>query len=190
MGSSIRGTRLFALVVVVIVLADQATKWIVVRSLVPGHPWPGRETLVGRVFSFTHVHNTGVAFGMFQGTSNLFVVVSLAVVAALLVYRHRLASDSQWLQLALGLQIGGALGNLTDRLRLGHVTDFLDFKVWPVFNIGDSSIVLGVLLLAWYLWQDERAAGGASAPEEPVGPVEPAELTGPRLAPTLGERGD
>ncbi len=165
-----RGARLFGFAALTVLVLDQITKGLVIRYLAPNEPWPAADTVIGRVFSMTHVYNTGVAFGLFQGRSELFVAVALVVVAALLFYRHRLPAEDRWLQVALGLQVGGALGNLTDRLRIGHVTDFLDFKVWPVFNISDTAIVTGVLLLAWRLWLEERStADRASVPSQQSG---------------------
>jgi len=177
--SSRTGAVLLASVAATVLVLDQATKWAVRGWLPRGGAWPASDTLVGRFFSFTHVHNTGVAFGLGQGRSDLFVLVAFAVVGALVVYQARLPADERWLRLAIGLQVGGAVGNLLDRLRLGHVTDFFDFKFWPVFNVADSAIVVGVLMMAWHFWRQDAAAGGSVEP----GPAAPATLA-------LDERGD
>ena len=91
------------------------------------------------------------------------MIVAIVVVAIIAVY-YRHLSAGQWLvKLSLGLQLGGALGNLLDRLRYGHVIDFIDFKVWPVFNLADSAITVGVAILAYCLLRSER--GRAEGPE-------------------------
>jgi signal peptidase II len=169
------GTRLFLLTALAVVLLDQLSKWLVVQSLPVGMPMPGPDTLVGRYFSLTHVHNTGVAFGLGRGNNALFTLVALAVTAGIVVYQRGLPEGDRWPRIALGLVAGGAVGNLIDRFRQGYVTDFLDFKFWPVFNVADSCVVIGVLLLAWYLWRQERAGapkGEASAAAPPVGGAE------------------
>jgi len=177
---------LFLPVALVVLLLDQLTKSLVLRLLPAGQSWPGPESAIGRLFSFTHVSNTGVSFGMFQGRNELFAVVSLVVVMGLLVYRHRTHDESAWLQLALGLQVGGALGNLTDRVHFGHVVDFLHVKLVPVFNVADSAIVVGVLVLSWHLWRSERLAHEIPADGLPPTPA-PAAATVPGAPePTTG----
>lgn len=178
---------LFAAAVCATVALDQWTKHIVIGRLAPGERWPdaasGAASGVARFFTFTHVHNTGMAFGLGQGRSAVFAVVAIVIVTGLAVYQSRLPAHHWWLRIALGLQAGGAIGNLVDRLRQGYVTDFLDFQVWPVFNVADSAIFLGVFVLAWHLWRHPPAPDAApavdSAPDptamEPPGPE-------PRLA--------
>lgn len=166
------GTRLFGLVVLVTLAVDQLSKLLARQVLQPGQPWPAAGTAIGRFFSFTHVHNTGVAFGLFQGRSGLFVVVSTIVILGLVRYERRVAADQPWLHVALGLIVGGAIGNVIDRVWQGHVTDFLDFKFWPVFNLADSAIVLGVLMLSWHLLREERRVRtGRSSPGPESGPT-------------------
>jgi signal peptidase II len=150
-----------------VILVDQVTKALVIRSLPIGSQWPSEP--VAGLFSFTHVSNTGVAFGLFQGNSSFFVLLAVVVVCALWLYLRRLPHHADSVRLAVGLQIGGALGNVIDRIRIGHVTDFLDFQVWPVFNLADTSIFLGVVLLGWEMWREERETARA----EPVAPTEP-----------------
>lgn len=148
------------------VLADQVSKYAVMANLRPGQsveltPW------LGSVFQVTYVTNSGAAFGLFQGWSSVFIVIAIVVIVALVWYYLQL-SDGEWLvQVALGLQLGGALGNLIDRLRFGgSVVDFIDLSFWPlrnwpVFNIADSSIVVGVSILTLAMicegWSEEPA---------------------------------
>lgn len=81
-----------------------------------------------------------------------FVAISIIVIAVILVAYRQLKESPLRFQLALALQLGGALGNLVDRLRFGYVVDFLDFRIWPVFNLADVAIVVGVILLGWHLY--------------------------------------
>jgi signal peptidase II len=131
---------------VLVLLLDQFTKYLVIQSLDPGFSFPFRG-----FFRFTHVHNTGSAFGILQGLNTPLIFVSfIGIVILVLIYRSQ-PHPSNWLRLSLALQLGGAFGNLVDRVRLGYVTDFIDIGPWPVFNLADASIVTGLILLAWVL---------------------------------------
>ncbi len=142
-------------VMVVVVVLDRVTKYLVVSNLALYEAWVPIPALA-RAFTVHHVTNTGAAFGLFQDANLFFIVVSIVVSLAIVVY-HRYIPDGTWLvRLSLGLQLGGALGNLVDRLTVGHVIDFLDFQVWPVFNVADSSIVCGAILLALLILREER----------------------------------
>lgn len=158
-----RDRGVFLAVTGVVLALDQATKELVRQWLAIGDRWPGDDAWISRFFTLTHVSNTGISFGMLRGQSDVLVVLSLAIIAVLLHYRRRAPAGAPWLNLALGLQVGGALGNLLDRVRIGHVTDFLDFQFWPVFNVADSSIFVGVLVLTWHLWQEDRRERARSA---------------------------
>lgn len=129
-------------------LLDQFTKYLVIQLLPFRSSFPAEG-----FFRFTHTHNTGSAFGIFQGQNTPLIFISfVGIIILVLIYRSQ-PRPSNWLRLSLGLQLGGAFGNLVDRLRLGHVTDFIDIGLWPVFNLADASIVTGLVLLAWvFLW--------------------------------------
>lgn len=131
---------------------DQLSKRLVSRHLSLGEPWNPIACLRDLV-SLTYVTNTGAAFGLLPDHGLFFIAIAAIVVIAILVY-HRHLPDKALVKASLGLQLGGALGNLTDRLRYGYVIDFIDFKVWPVFNLADSAIVIGVAVLAYYLLRD------------------------------------
>jgi signal peptidase II len=147
-----------------VLLADQLTKALAARLLPPHEPL---KILPG-LFSLTLVHNTGVAFGLGAGRVSalrglLLALLSLAAIALLLRYASQAPPGRRGLQLALGLIIGGALGNIADRLRLGYVVDFLDFHwrafAWPTFNLADTciSVGMGLLLLDLFLSRPRRA---------------------------------
>lgn len=144
--------------------ADQVSKYLVLTRLSFGESWspvPG----LGRYISVTHVVNPGAAFGLFPDQGSLFAVIAVVVVVAILIYYRYLPTQIWLVRLSLGLQLGGALGNLADRLQHGHVIDFMDFKIWPVFNLADVAIVTGVGILAYFLLQEPDDAG----PERPAG---------------------
>ncbi len=149
---------LFAVAVLVLGL-DQLSKGWVRANLLPGQAIPADGP-----FRITHVTNTGGAFGLFQDQSALLGLVAGVVIVLILLYHRTLSEGAPWLRLSLGLQLGGAIGNLADRVRLGHVTDFLDFRVWPVFNLADSAIVVGVLILSYYVVFGERRASRSRKP--------------------------
>ena len=126
---------------------DQFTKWLTIQNLAVGESWPAEG-----LFRFTHAWNTGTAFSLFQGQGDILTWVSLGAVGVL-TFIYRSIDDPPWvLRVAFGLQFGGAIGNIVDRIRLGHVTDFLDVGWWPVFNIADSSIVIGIAMMIFYFW--------------------------------------
>ncbi|GAB4431059.1 MAG: signal peptidase II [Chloroflexi bacterium OHK40] len=134
-----------------ILAADRITKRWVIDTL---GPTPGaRElALAGDWLALVYGHNTGVAFGLFQDMPRLFTVTSIAITAgAAYAYVAHLPNRSPWVQVAMGLILGGAFGNIIDRLRYGHVVDFIRVGWWPVFNLADSAISVGVTMLAGYL---------------------------------------
>jgi signal peptidase II len=159
-----RESLILPIVTALILLADQITKRLVTARLQEGQsmdltPW------LTPIFRITHVTNTGVAFGLFPQGSYFFIGVAVVVIAAIIMY-YRHLPDGQWLmRIALGLQLGGASGNLLDRLRhQGRVVDFIDLNFWPmhhwpVSNIADISIVSGVILLTiLMLWEERQLA--------------------------------
>jgi signal peptidase II len=150
--------RLLPLAIASIVLIlDQYTKYLVETRVPLYQSWAPIPALAP-FFRITHTSNTGAAFGLFQGGGWIFGVLAAVVAVAIIYYSLTLPGGYIMLRLALGLQLGGALGNLLDRIQLGHVTDFLDFGPWPVFNLADFSVVSGVVLLAWLMLRDERQA--------------------------------
>jgi len=131
-----------ATVALAAVLADQVTKHIVTRTL----GLDQAEHVIGPL-SIHHVQNSGIAFGLFSSaTAGVTVITGIAVVW-MLVFFARSGSRHPVLPAALGLLIGGSVSNLADRIRVGHVTDFIDVRYWPAFNLADSFIVIGVAIL-------------------------------------------
>jgi len=134
---------------------DQWSKAFVRNSLPIGAIWSPWEWLTPYA-RIVHWQNTGVAFGMFQGMGTIFAVLALIVSMAIIYYYPRVPSSDRLLRLALGFQLAGALGNLIDRVTIGHVTDFISIGTFPVFNVADSSITVGVIILLISVWMQER----------------------------------
>ena len=134
------------------VVADQVTKHIVTSSLALDD-----SVHVLGPLSIHHVQNSGIAFGLFASATAVVTVVTAAAVVWMIVFFARSGSRHPVLPAALGLLVGGSLSNLVDRIRLHHVTDFIDLKYWPAFNLADSFIVIGVLILLLALVAADRA---------------------------------
>lgn len=152
-------TSLIVLIVAVLVIViDQIVKLVVSTSLPLGGAWsplPGNTPF----FQIVHVANTGVAFGLFRDLGSVFIIVPLIISGIIIYYARRLRPDQLFMAFALGLTLGGALGNVIDRIRLGYVIDYFDIGVGSLrnaSNFADWSIVLGVILLAVATLLDER----------------------------------
>ncbi|HAH21082.1 MAG: signal peptidase II [Omnitrophica WOR_2 bacterium GWF2_43_52] len=133
-----------------IIILDQISKAYISRNLLVGQSLP----VLRNIFHITLVHNTGIAFGLLKGYSIFFVVVSLFIIAFItreLMVGHTRNCLAKGI--ALSLLLGGACGNLLDRLRYGYIVDFLDFRIWPVFNIADSAITIGIMMVAYLVWK-------------------------------------
>ena len=147
-----RGTLLFVGTTLAVIALDQWTKSLARTYLLgPDGRGPRSVPLVGEYVRLTYVENRGAAFGMLQDQTTFFVLVGLVVIVVIVASYRQIREPSWTLDLALGLQMGGAIGNLVDRIRFGYVVDFFDLTVWPVFNVADSAICVGVALLAWNL---------------------------------------
>lgn len=160
--------RRVLLIALLVLAVDQTVKALVVAWLPLGASWAPAPDLA-HVFQLTHTTNTGMAFGLFQGGSLWLTFAVIAIVAGLLIYARRLAASHPTLYLALGLVLGGALGNLTDRLMRGSVVDFIDVGPFWIFNLADSGVVIGGLLLAWLLSRHEMPAVQAPSAQDPKG---------------------
>ena len=142
------------------IVADQLTKSIVSMRL----PIGNAVATIGP-FSIHHVQNSGIAFGLFAHSTTAVIFLTGGAVAAMLVFFSRTAQRHPLLPVALGLVIGGSVANLIDRVRLGHVNDFLDFAYWPAFNLADTFIVVGVgLLFASFVASDRTSPHLGTAP--------------------------
>ncbi len=153
----------FFVTALLVLLLDQASKWWIQWTLSPGQSVP----ILPGVLYFTLSFNSGIAFGLFPQFGRVFLWLSLGVVGAVLVYYLRLPAPSGWTTLIASLLTGGALGNVVDRLRLGHVVDFVDFRVFPVFNLADTAVTCATILWIVRQWhfavpkdEPEHGTGG------------------------------
>ena len=134
------------------VAADQRTKQDVARALTLNE-----EVQILGPFSIHHVHNSGIAFGLFSRATSVVIALTALAVVWMLVFFARSGARHPVLPVALGFVLGGSVANLLDRVRLGHVTDFLDFRYWPAFNLADVFIVVGVATLFGALAGGDRS---------------------------------
>lgn len=144
-----------------IIILDQITKTIVRMNLALGEiwsPWQWSEPFV----RFVNWKNTGAAFGMLPSLGDFITILAVVVAIAIVYYFPRVPRQDWTMRLAMGLEFGGAVGNLFDRLTIGWVTDFISIWRFPVFNIADLSITLGVIVLLLGVWSQER--GKVSSP--------------------------
>lgn len=147
---------------------DQISKALVRAYLLPGESVPSQGWL-----RLTHVINTGASFGLFQGKTLALAITGAVGILALFLYYRYMGSQSLLIRVALGLQLGGALGNLADRWRLGYVTDFFDVGAWPVFNVADSALTVGiftVIIYTFYREREQHLPPQSKGPPEKEGP--------------------
>ena len=129
-----------------VVVLDQATKFLAIQFLKP----ISQLQIIPDIFHLTYVENTGIAFGMFQDQPLVWTIIITVSVVILLFAAPFFSKQAFSRRIAYGFILGGAVGNWIDRLRLHNVIDFLDFRVWPVFNIADSFICIGVVIFVWF----------------------------------------
>ncbi|MEX2247527.1 MAG: signal peptidase II [Dehalococcoidia bacterium] len=148
-----RRDLLFFLIAGGIVALDQLTKWLVRSNLEYGEAWPDS----GGFVRIVHVVNSGAAFGMLQGQTTFLIATSLLGLLAILLYYVYPPMEHGLIRVALGMQLGGAAGNLIDRVRMGEVTDFIDVGRFPTFNVADSSISISIAaVLIFFLLQEQE----------------------------------
>jgi signal peptidase II len=163
---------------IIIVLDQWSKEWV--RNTIPKHTFIIPIEQLGEYFVFEHVDNYGAAFGILQNQGNLFIVIAAAVAVAILIYAWYLPVQQTFVRVLLGLQLGGALGNVIDRINQGYVTDFAKMGIpgvyyWPNYNIADAAIVCGVVGLgAYILLEDFRRHRSGQAAEAHPGETSPA----------------
>jgi signal peptidase II len=156
----------------VLVALDQWTKWLVRENIEFGGQWlPESLAWLSPYARIVHWYNSGAAFGMFQNGNMIFTVLAFIVIGAIIYYFPLVENEDWTLKLAMGLQLAGAAGNLIDRLMMGKVTDFISVGVFPVFNVADASITVGVIVLLLGVWLKElkeKKKAAEKTPEEQV----------------------
>lgn len=143
---------IFYLVSLIILVIDQLFKHLVHGSMRLGQSIP----LLDDALKLTYVRNTGAAFSLFVGFSPYLVVAGLLVVAAVIYFHYKIPKRNIYLQAGLAFVLGGSLGNLADRIFRSYVIDYIDIIIWPVFNFADIMINVGVILIAFKLFEQEK----------------------------------
>ena len=142
--------------VFIVVLFDRLSKIFFSNILLEGESLP----IIRRVFHMTLVHNTGIAFGLFKGQDLVFIVIPVIAIVLLAYniyyYKYNNEKLSRLYIIAISLILGGAIGNLVDRISHGYVIDFIDFRIWPVFNVADSAITIGACIIALNCFQQTQ----------------------------------
>ncbi len=137
----------FISIIIVTLVLDQLVKWLVRSQMILGESIP----LLQNVFHLTYIENPGAAFGLFKDKTIFFVIFTLVIIGVMVyLYLHQ-TNRKTLFAYSLALVIGGAAGNLIDRMAKGTVTDMFDFRIWPVFNIADMAVVVGLIYLAYCL---------------------------------------
>ncbi len=155
------------LLAALVIFFDQYTKHVVRANLPVNESWNPFPWLAPYA-RILHINNTGAAFGLFKDGGSVFLVIAIVVSLVILYYARQVPEGQWWVRLALGLQLGGAVGNLIDRVLFGTVTDFVSVGTFAIFNVADASISVGVALLAVLMWFESRAGKNQLAPAESV----------------------
>lgn len=139
---------IFSTALIVIIL-DQLTKYFIKNNFQLNQSVP----LIKNILHLTYVSNTGSAFGLFKNFNSFFTLFSAIVIIVIFYYLKKIRQDETKIQFAVSLLLGGTIGNLIDRMLYGAVTDFIDFRIWPVFNVADSAVTVSVVILIFLLWE-------------------------------------
>jgi len=144
------------IIAIFVFFLDQLSKYLILQNLKLRESIP----VVDNIFHLTLVYNKGAAFGIFQNGINIFIIAALIAIGVIIfdITGSKRKDKDLFYNLALGLVLGGILGNLFDRIYLGYVIDFLDFRIWPVFNVADSAITIGALLLGYLILRKDAKA--------------------------------
>ncbi len=142
----------FLVAAFVVVIFDRLSKQYIVGSMQEGMSIP----VIKDIFHITYVLNPGAAFGIMENQRWFFIAIACALLLTAAFFYKKLLAQPKLLQTGVAIMAGGAVGNLIDRITIGKVVDFLDFRFWPVFNIADIAICVGAGLIVWTIWQEEQ----------------------------------
>ncbi|MBQ3540871.1 MAG: signal peptidase II [Phascolarctobacterium sp.] len=141
----------FVIVALLVVIFDQLTKYYVVENFYLGES----VSVIENIFHWTYILNPGAAFGMLEGSRWFFVMIAVGVLGGIWYMKDEINEGGWMMQYGAALFGGGAIGNLIDRARSGLVIDFFDFRIWPVFNVADIAICVGVAMILWKVLETE-----------------------------------
>lgn len=142
------------LLALAIVLIDQLSKFYIQAHMMPNMSIP----VIQDVFHITYILNPGAAFGLFEHQTIVFVIIAILMIAAVIYFYPQIPRQYRLLRFGIGLMVGGAIGNVIDRIKTGYVVDFFDFRIWPIFNVADMGIVCGVgciIFTILYLYKED-----------------------------------
>lgn len=134
-------------IIALLIMIDQIVKYIVRIRFDVGESIP----IIKNIFHLTYVRNIGAAFGILANQKIFFVIITIVVIGGIILFVRKQQNVHKMMLLSLNLIVGGAIGNFIDRVYLGYVVDYFDFRIWPVFNIADINIVIGSILLSYYV---------------------------------------
>ena len=134
----------------IVIFLDQLTKFFIKQNFQLNESIP----IIKNAFHLTYTTNTGSAFGLFKGFNLFFILFSVIVIFVIFYYLKQVKEKEKLMLFSLGLLLGGTIGNLIDRIAYGSVIDFIDFRVWPVFNVADSAVTISIILLIILLWKE------------------------------------
>jgi len=139
---------LISYISILIIILDQITKFLITKYMVLHQSIP----LINNILHLTYIQNTGAGFGILKG-SNIFLIFTSLIIIGAILFNFRKIIKEKSVHIPVALILGGAIGNLIDRILIGHVIDFIDFRIWPAFNVADSCITIGALWLIVYFWK-------------------------------------
>ncbi len=166
----LKSIRWLLLIATLIVIVDQLTKFFIRKYMVYGETWAPWDWLMPYA-RLLYIHNTGAAFGMFKDANPIFMGLAVIVSGVIIYYYPHIPENEKVIRFALSLQLAGAVGNLIDRIFFGRVTDFISVGNFAIFNVADSSITVGVIILLIAVWlqdRNEKKKAAASKLEEPA----------------------
>ncbi|HJN56650.1 MAG: signal peptidase II [Candidatus Woesearchaeota archaeon] len=137
-------------IALIAVIIDQIVKFLIRINFELNQTIP----ILKNIFHLTYINNYGAGFGILQQQKWILIFISLIVIGFILYYLDRIKEKEAFLQVLVGLVLGGTIGNLIDRISFGYVVDFLDFRIWPIFNFADSFVTIGIIGLIVYFWKE------------------------------------
>lgn len=141
------------LLVLFIILFDQLIKYLVSSNMFLGQSIP----IIPQIFHLTYILNPGAAFGILENQRYLFIIIATILIIAVIYFYKKIIQLSKFFQIGIALLFSGAIGNMIDRITIGKVIDYMDFRIWPVFNLADVAIVFGCIIIAFnLLFKTER----------------------------------
>jgi signal peptidase II len=136
---------------------DQASKFLVTQYIPLWSSW-SIIPVFDRLIKLTFITNTGMAFGLLPGFGDVFTVIRVLVMVGIVLFYNYFPTHNVWVRVSLGMVLGGVMGNFLDHIFRGYVVDFVDIGFWPIFNIADVSIIIGLCLLTYHLWDPEKSS--------------------------------